>query len=488
MGTPSPRQVPGVSFGGNGARPAGFGLGKTAPGQGTSAPTPVTAIRANSVTKGTLPASVADDQAVSVNYYDWKKQVMDEILGSPDMMQRLDALDRNQAAIEIKESAKQFIADLQIAISKNEHDRMLNDLVDDILGFGPLQPLLDRDDIADIMINGATEVYIEVGGKIERAPNCRFTDETHLFNIAQRIVAQRGRKVDEATPMCDTRLNDGSRVNVTVPPLAKNTTITIRKFKRDRLRLDDLVKYGAIHPDGAELLRIIGRVRLNVIVAGGTGSGKTTLLNCLTASIDHGERILTCEDTAELQLQQPHVVTLESRPPGLEGSGEITMQDLVRNSLRMRPTRIIIGEVRGEEMFDLLQAMNTGHEGSMGTLHANDPRLALSRMESMVIMGKPNLNVRNVREMIAESVHMIVQVNRLPDGSRRITHITEITGMEGDIISTQDLLRFKVTGEDERGRIVGHHEFQDIVKPRFFDKAVFYGEGDRLQRILSPRS
>lgn len=489
VGSPAQRPVAAASFGSNGARPSsGFGLGKTGPSQAASTPAAVTPIRASSSVRNTSPVPSADDQAVSVNYYDWKKQVMDEILGSPDMMQRLDSLDKSQAAIEIKESAKQFIADLQIAISKNEHDRMLNDLVDDILGFGPLQPLLDRDDIADIMINGPSEVYIEVGGKIERAPNCRFTDETHLFNIAQRIVAQRGRKVDESTPMCDTRLNDGSRVNVTVPPLAKHTTITIRKFKRDRLRLDDLVKYGAIHPDGAELLRIIGRVRLNVIVAGGTGSGKTTLLNCLTASIDHGERILTCEDTAELQLQQPHVVTLESRPPGSEGSGEITMQDLVRNSLRMRPTRIIIGEVRGEEMFDLLQAMNTGHEGSMGTLHANDPRLALSRMESMVIMGKPNLNVRNVREMIAESVHMIVQVNRLPDGSRRITHITEITGMEGDIISTQDLLRFKVTGEDERGRVVGHHEFQDIVKPRFFDKAVFYGEGDRLQRILSPRS
>jgi pilus assembly protein CpaF len=477
-----------TAFGGtSGSRPVGgFGQSSKA-GTGSVAVVPVSVqgSRAPSPVKNSAIPSVVPEAVVSANYYEYKKQINDQLLSSTEMMQRLGALENAQAAAEIQETARAIMVALEMPLSRPEQDQMLRDLVDDILGFGPLQPLLDRDDIADIMINGPSEVFIEVGGKIEPAPNCRFTDEAHLFNIAQRIVMQRGRKVDEATPMCDTRLNDGSRVNVIVPPLTKHTTITIRKFKRDRLTLNDLVKYGAIHPDGAELLKIIGKCRLNVIVSGGTGSGKTTLLNTLTAFINRDERIVTCEDTAELQLQQPHVVTMETRPPGLEGTGEVSMQDLVRNSLRMRPTRIIIGEVRGEEMFDLLQAMNTGHEGSMGTLHANDPRLALSRMESMVIMGKPNLNVRNVREMIAESVHVIVQVNRLPDGSRRITNISEITGMEGETISMQPLMEYVTTGEDDRGRLVGHHKFSGTIKPKFFEKAAFYGEGERLQKILS---
>ena len=268
-----------------------------------------------------------------------------------------------------------------------EQEELLEDICNDVLGYGPLEPLLARDDIADIMVNGAHTTYIEVAGKVQKTP-MRFADNAQLMNICQRIVSQVGRRVDESSPICDARLPDGSRVNVIAPPLAiDGPALTIRKFKKDRLKLEQLLKYKSISAEAKTLLEIIGRVRCNVLISGGTGSGKTTLLNCLTGSIDHDERVITCEDSAELQLQQPHVVRLETRPPNLEGEGEITMRDLVRNCLRMRPERIIVGEVRGPEAFDLLQAMNTGHDGSMGTLHANSPREAISRLESMIMMG-----------------------------------------------------------------------------------------------------
>ena len=311
-------------------------------------------------------------------------------------------------------------------MSISEQEDLLEDICNDVLGYGPLEPLLARDDIADIMVNGANKTYIEVGGKMQLT-NVRFRDNAQLMNICQRIVSQVGRRVDEASPICDARLPDGSRVNVIAPPLAiDGAALTIRKFKKDKLTLDQLVRFGSISPEGAEILKIIGRVRCNVLISGGTGSGKTTLLNCLTNYIDHDERVITCEDAAELQLQQPHVVRLETRPPNLEGQGAITMRDLVKNCLRMRPERIIVGEVRGPEAFDLLQAMNTGHDGSMGTLHANSPREALSRLESMITMGGFSLPARTIREMIVSSIDVIVQAARLRDGSRRITHITEV--------------------------------------------------------------
>ena len=282
-----------------------------------------------------------------------------------------------------------------------EQEELLEDICNDVLGYGPLEPLLARDDIADIMINGAEHAYIEVNGKVKEA-DIRFRDNQQLLNICQRIVSQVGRRVDESSPICDARLPDGSRVNVIAPPLAiDGAALTIRKFKKDKLTLDQLVNFGSISPEGATVLQIIGRVRCNVVISGGTGSGKTTLLNCLTRYIDPDERIITCEDSAELQLQQPHVVRLETRPPNLEGEGEITMRDLVKNCLRMRPERIIVGEVRGPEVFDLLQAMNTGHDGSMGTIHANNPREALSRVENMIAMGGYNLPAKAVREQIA---------------------------------------------------------------------------------------
>jgi pilus assembly protein CpaF len=280
-------------------------------------------------------------------------------------------------------------------------------------------------------------------------------------------------------------LPDGSRVNAIVPPLAiDGPALTIRKFKKDKLTLDQLVKFGTITEQGAEILEIIGRVRVNTLVSGGTGSGKTTLLNCLTQFIDDDERIITCEDAAELQLQQPHVVRLESRPPNLEGEGAITMRDLVRNCLRMRPERIIVGEVRGPEAFDLLQAMNTGHDGSMGTLHANNPREGLSRLESMITMGGFSLPSRTIREMICASVDVVIQAARLRDGSRKITHITEVMGMEGDVIITQDLFIYDMTGEDADGNILGRHRSTGIGRPRFWDRARYYGEEKRLAAAL----
>ncbi|RME99944.1 MAG: CpaF family protein, partial [Alphaproteobacteria bacterium] len=262
-------------------------------------------------------------------------------------------------------------------------------------------------------------------------------------------------------------------------------TLTIRKFKRDRLTLDQLVNYGSITPEGRTLLSIIGRVRCNTVISGGTGSGKTTLLNCLTGNIDEDERIITCEDSAELQLQQPHVVRLETRPPNLEGEGEITMRDLVKNCLRMRPDRIIVGEVRGPEAFDLLQAMNTGHDGSMGTLHSNSPRECLSRLESMILMGGFNLPTRTIREMIVASIDVIIQASRLRDGSRKITHITEVLGLEGDVVTLQDIYVYEILGEDANGRIIGRHRSTGIARPRFWERAAYYGEEKRLAEALA---
>ncbi len=337
--------------------------------------------------KATPPkATRAGRTGRSDNYYDIKTTIFNALIDAIDLTQ-LGQLDRDAARDEIRDIVNEIISLKDVAMSIAEQEELLEDICNDVLGYGPLEPLLARDDIADIMVNGSDTCFIEVDGKVLDA-GVRFRDNAQLLNICQRIVSQVGRRVDEASPICDARLMDGSRVNVIAPPLAiDGAALTIRKFKKDRLKLDDLVKFGSITPDGAQILQIIGRVRCNVLISGGTGSGKTTLLNCLTGYVDHEERVITCEDAAELQLQQPHVVRLETRPPNLEGEGEITMRDLVKNCLRMRPERIIVGEVRGPEAFDLLQAMNTGHDGSMGTLHANSPREALSRLESMITMG-----------------------------------------------------------------------------------------------------
>ncbi|WP_164749705.1 CpaF family protein, partial [Nitratireductor alexandrii] len=417
------------------------------------------------------------------NYYDTKSQVFSALIDTIDLSQ-LAKLEPETAREEIRDIVNDIIAIKNFAMSISEQEELLEDICNDVLGYGPLEPLLARDEIADIMVNGAKHVYIEVEGKVEQT-KVRFRDNQQLLNICQRIVSQVGRRVDESSPICDARLPDGSRVNVIAPPLAiDGTALTIRKFKKDKLTLDQLVKFGAISQEGADVLKIIGRVRCNVIISGGTGSGKTTLLNCLTNYIDRDERIITCEDSAELQLQQPHVVRLETRPPNLEGEGEITMRELVKNCLRMRPERIIVGEVRGSEVFDLLQAMNTGHDGSMGTIHSNSPRECLNRIESMIAMGGFSLPQRTVREIIVGSVDVIIQAARLRDGSRRITHITEVIGMEGDVIVTQDLVLYNISGEDQNGRIVGNHTSTGVGRPNFWDRARYYGEEARLANAL----
>jgi pilus assembly protein CpaF len=423
------------------------------------------------------------DSRHSELFYEVKSSIFTALIEAIDLSQ-LAKLDNDAAREEIRDIVNEIIAIKNIVMSIAEQEELLDDICNDVLGFGPLEPVLARDDISDVMVNGATTVYVEISGKIQRTGS-RFRDNQQLLNICQRIVSQIGRRVDESSPICDARLPDGSRVNVIAPPLSiDGPALTIRKFKKDKLTLEQLVRFGSISPEGAEVLKVIGRCRANTIVSGGTGSGKTTLLNCLTRYIDPGERIITCEDAAELQLQQPHVVRLETRPPNLEGGGEITMRELVKNCLRMRPERIIVGEVRGPEAFDLLQAMNTGHDGSMGTLHANNPREALSRLESMITMGGFTLPSRTIREMICASVDVVIQAARLRDGSRRITHITEVIGLEGDVIITQDLFVYDLIGEDSAGKIVGRHRSTGIGRPRFWDRARYFNEEKRLAAAL----
>ena len=416
-------------------------------------------------------------------YYETKATIFNALFETIDVS-ALAGMEPDRAREEIRTIVDEIIAIRNVRLSVSEQNQLITEICDDILGYGPLEPLLARDDIADIMVNGAKHVFIEVDGRMEKT-NIRFRDNQQLMNICQRIVSQVGRRVDEASPICDARLLDGSRVNVIAPPLAiDGPTLTIRKFKRDKLTLDHLVGFNSISPAGAKVLSIIGACRCNVLISGGTGSGKTTLLNCLTAFIHPDERIITCEDSAELQLQQPHVVRLETRPPNLEGKGKVTMTDLVKNCLRMRPERIIVGEVRGPEAFDLLQAMNTGHDGSMGTLHANSPREALSRMESMITMGGFNLPMKTIREMITGSVDVIVQAMRMRDGSRRITKITEVIGMEGEVVVTQDLISYEIEGEDANGKIIGAHKSTGIARPNFWDRARYFNLEKDLAEAL----
>ena len=444
----------------------------------TKAPVPAPS---NDAVPARLPAASASGP--SEEYYETKATIFNALFETIDVS-ALAGMQADRARDEIRTIVDEIIAIRNVRLSVAEQNQLITEICDDILGYGPLEPLLARDDIADIMVNGARHVFIETGGKMQKT-NIRFRDNQQLMNICQRIVSQVGRRVDEASPICDARLLDGSRVNVIAPPLSiDGPALTIRKFKKDKLKLDDLVNFKSISPAGAKVLQIIGACQCNVVISGGTGSGKTTLLNCLTGFIHPDERIITCEDAAELQLQQPHVVRLETRPPNLEGKGKITMSDLVKNCLRMRPERIIVGEVRGPEAFDLLQAMNTGHDGSMGTLHANSPREALSRLESMITMGGFSLPAKTIREMIVGSVDVIIQATRLRDGSRRITHITEVIGMEGEVIVTQDLLKYEMDGEDANGNIIGEHRSTGIARPNFWDRARYFSLEKELALAL----
>ncbi len=406
----------------------------------------------------------------------------------PIVLERIDTsaaakMPREDLARDLRGLVGELLAETKIQLNGNEREELVKQLLDDMLGLGPLEPLLADETISEVMINGPKQVYIESKGKLVLS-DVQFRDNAHVMGIATRIVTAIGRRIDESTPLCDARLADGSRVNIIVPPLAiDGPTITIRKFSKKKITLETMVKFGSVSPSMGKMLRIFGRCRLNILISGGTGSGKTTLLNALSQMIDHGERVVTIEDAAELQLQQPHVVRLETRPPNLEGHGEITMRDLVKNALRMRPDRIIVGETRGGEALDMLQAMNTGHDGSLSTVHANRPREALMRLENLVGMASANLSPRAIRQQIASAVDMIIQVSRLRDGSRRVTYISEITGMEGEVITTQDLYTCEVTGETADGKLAV--DFRNHgMRPHSLPKAAYFGLDKQLLEVL----
>lgn len=406
----------------------------------------------------------------------------------PKVMDRLDIsaaskLPKEELSSQLGEIVGEILFEDKLRLNAPEKSAVIELILADMLGLGPLEPLLADEGITDIMVNGPNQVYIEKGGKLQLT-DVVFRDNDHVMNVARRIVAHVGRRVDETTPLCDARLADGSRVNIIIPPLAiDGSSISIRKFAKQNITLDIMKKQKNISPEMATVMKIASRSRLNILISGGTGSGKTTLLNALSQMIDHGERIVTIEDAAELQLQQPHVVRLETRPPNLEGEGAITMRDLVKNSLRMRPDRIILGEIRGSEAVDMLQAMNTGHDGSLGTVHANRPREALTRLENMVGMAGINLPAKAVRTQIADALDMIIQVSRMRDGMRRITHVTEVIGMEGDIVTTQDLFTFNFLGEDKDGNLTG--EFKSTgLRPFFFPKAEYFSLGKHLMDAM----
>jgi pilus assembly protein CpaF len=359
-------------------------------------------------------------------------------------------------------------------LTRADRTRLFEQIVADILGYGPIQSLLDDETISEVMVNGPKQVYIERSGKLVKT-DVTFTSDEHVMRVIDRIISPLGRRCDESSPYVDARLPDGSRVNIIIPPLCLvGPTITIRKFSRNPLTTDDLISFGTLTPEMVTFLRATVEAKLNVVVAGGTGSGKTTLLNVLSSFIPADERIVTIEDSAELQLRQEHVVTLETRPPNIEGKGAVTIRDLVRNSLRMRPERIIVGECRAGEALDMLQAMNTGHDGSMTTLHSNSPRDTLSRLETMCLMAGMDLPLRAIREQISKAIELIVQQSRMKDGSRKVTHIAEVQGMEGDVIILQDIFVYEQSGVDERGKLVGRLRPTGI-RPKFMEKLESHG-------------
>ncbi len=417
---------------------------------------------------------------VSVQEYD--RQSFEQMLGQcPHDIQKLMGQMLNS-------SSKPADSGHDPSYDESVHEILTNELVQELSDLGPIMPLLDDDSINDILINGTKNVYVERKGKLEKT-DITIPEESAVLEIANKIVRCVGRKLNPRRPLVDARLLDGSRVNIIAPPLAVDgTSISIRKFSRKKITLDSMVESNNLSAALGEFLKVCGKCRLNIVISGGTGAGKTTLLNAMSEHIDNEERIVTIEDAAELQLQQPHVVRLETRPltSGIDRDEEVTMRDLVKNALRMRPDRIIVGEVRGAEAFDMMQAMNTGHEGSLTTVHANHPRDALSRLENMVSMANLQIPAKSIRYQIASALHLIIQISRMRDGHRRITYISEIVGMEGDVITMHDLFKFNVKGEDSQGRIAGDFEWSGIM-PRFVRRIVYYGERDRLENALGVR-
>lgn len=411
--------------------------------------------------------------------------IRDEIFDALDAASLVD-VEPLELESQLKDSVNILIEKKQLQISSLKRLDLVKALLDELKGLGPLQALVDNDDISDIMINGPSDIFIEINGKVEKSP-IQFVNEKQLNTIAKRIASNVGRRIDESKPLCDARLEDGSRVNIVIPPLAiDGTSISIRKFKEQKIKLENLVQFGALSVEMAKLLSIASHCKCNILISGGTGSGKTTLLNALSGFIGSGERIVTIEDAAELQLQQPHIVRLETRQASVEGTGEITARDLVINALRMRPDRIIVGECRGGEAFEMLQAMNTGHDGSMSTLHANTPRDAIARVESMVMMATASLPLEAIRRTIVSAVDLIVQVRRLHDGSRKILFVSEIVGLEGDSVVMEDIFRFENNGVGDEGKISGEFRTPGLSKRSvIYERAKFFGLDGALQELFS---
>lgn len=396
-----------------------------------------------------------------------QKRIVDELSGKLNNIEDSDSEETLEK--EIVDLIEKVLLEENVFLSRNERQKLTSEVVDEVLGFGPINPLIYDSSVSEIMVNGPDKVYVEQKGKLVLS-DVRFRDDGHVMHVIERIVGPIGRRIDESSPMVDARLPNGSRVNAIIPPLALDgPTLTIRKFSETPYTVKDLINFGTLTPNMALFIKACVEARLNVVVSGGTGSGKTTTLNVLSSFIPNDERILTIEDAAELQLGQEHVVRLETRPPNIEGKGGIAIRDLVKNALRMRPDRIVVGEVRGGEALDMLQAMNTGHDGSLTTGHANSPRDMLARLETMVLMAGMELPVKAIREQISSAVDLIVQQTRLKDGTRKITHISEVMGMEGEIITLQDIFVFRQKGKDEKGKVIGEFECTGI-KPKFMDK------------------
>jgi len=419
-----------------------------------------------------LPSALRQAGSIARNT-DLKVFLHEKLLGMLNLSV-LEKVGRDALAKELAPLVRDVLSTENIALNTVEYDQLIVEVMDEVLGLGPLEPLLKDPTISDILVNTHKHIFVERAGRLEET-HAHFKDERHLMRIIQKIVSGVGRRVDEAQPWVDARLEDGSRVNALIPPCAVDgPLLSIRKFAKTPFTIDRLMEFGTLDRKMSILLEIVVRSRLNVLISGGTGSGKTTLLNALSSHINNRERIITIEDTAELQLQQAHVGRMETRPPNLEGAGEITQRDLLRNALRMRPDRIIVGEVRGAEVLDMLQAMNTGHDGSMTTVHANAPRDALTRLEHMVGMTGIEIPLKSLRSQVASALNVVVQAQRLSDGRRRVVSIQEITGMEGDIVTMQEIYKFERTGVDKDGNIVGHHMATGI-RPKFIQRAEEYG-------------
>ncbi len=462
-GAGAPGATGGGGFGANGLPPAPPSSG-AGPGSGNLGAAPTSTLK-RPATGANAPGAVAQRER-NDSFTDLKTRVQNRLIAELDP--RMDLSNAEEVRRTVEETFNRVLEQEQIVLTRVERLRLYEAIAAEILGYGPIEPLLKDDTVSEVMINGPRQVYVERRGKLELT-DVQFQDDDHVMRIIDRIVSPLGRRIDESSPTVDARLPDGSRINAVIPPISLvGPVLTIRKFSKDPLTIDDLVRFGTVTPEMVAFLRACVESRLNMVVSGGTGSGKTTTLNVLSSFIPEDERIITIENAAELQLRQEHVVTLESRPANIEGKGEITIRDLVINSLRMRPERIVVGECRGGEALDMLQAMNTGHDGSMTTAHANTPRDTLSRLETMCLMSGIDLPVRAIREQIAAAVDVIVQQSRMKDGSRRITAVTEVQGMEGDVIVMQDIFVFEQTSI-EAGKIIGRMKPTGI-RPKFIEK------------------